>query len=134
MRKFAILTAAMCAISLTTAPTLAQIQYGESVPVQLESMGDLDPCSLGMITNVGYDSSAMVLTGPSSDYDVVDYLVDDDMVWVCQSDGDMLGVVYAPTGSDMDCELSNPMDFAINYSGPCSTVWVKEDWVTIIAG
>ena len=131
MNRFVSFTAALC---LASTPAMAQIQYGESVPVQIDSTNKLDACSLEQVSNVGDDSSAMVFTGPSSDYDVVDYVADGDLVWVCQSDDDMLGIVYAPAGSDIDCELANPLDFAVNYSGPCNTGWIKSEWVSIVAG
>ncbi len=133
MRFLKYLITALCVAPVAIAPVTAQIQYGESVPVQLEPMDDLDPCSLGQIRNVGEDSSAIIFAGPSSDYAMVDTLADGDLIWVCQSDDDMLGIVYS-TGGVMDCELSSPMEEAINYSGPCSTGWIKQDWVEITAG
>lgn len=130
MRRFIALTIALC---MASTPAAAQIQYGESVPVQLESTDGLDPCSLGKVVDLGYDSSAMIFAGPSSDYDVVDYLNSDDLVWVCQEDGDSFGVIYSKEG-EQDCEVSNAQDFAVNYSGPCTAGWIKSEWVEIIAG
>lgn len=130
MRRLVTVTAALC---LITTPAVAQIQYGESVPVQLEAQDGLDPCSLGKIVDLGHDSSAMILTGPSSDYDMVDFIVSDDLVWVCQEEGDMFGVIYSKDG-EQDCEVSSAQDFAVNYSGPCASGWIKSEWVEIIAG
>ncbi|MCR2834549.1 hypothetical protein [Parerythrobacter lacustris] len=119
--------------ALAVSPVSAQITYGESVPVQLEAIEDLDACTLGMVANVGPDSSAMVRTGPDSEYDTIDYLADGDLVWVCQSDGEHYGIVYS-SDPDLDCEVSSPVEATVNYSGPCDTGWVMSDWVEIIAG
>ncbi len=120
-------------LALTAAPVSAQISYGESVPVQLEAIEDLDACTLGMVANVGPDSSAMVRTGPDSEYDTIDYLADGDLVWVCQSEGDHYGIVYS-SDPEVDCEVSSPVEVTVNYSGPCDTGWVMSDWIEIIAG
>lgn len=124
---------ALGAVALATSSVSAQITYGESVPVQLEAIEDLDACTLGMIANVGPDSSAMVRSGPDSEYDTIDYLVDGDLVWVCQTDGDHYGIVYI-SDEELDCEVSSPVEYTVNYSGPCNTGWVMSDWVEIIAG
>ncbi|MFZ1742580.1 MAG: hypothetical protein WAT93_06985 [Pontixanthobacter sp.] len=130
MRKFVL---GFSATILLVSPAHAQITYGESVPVQLEAIEDLDACSLGTIANVGDDSSAMVLSGPWSDYEVVDYLSDGTYVWVCQSDGDYYGIVYT-SDEDLDCEVSSPVEATVNYSGECDTGWIKSDWVEVVAG
>jgi hypothetical protein len=130
MHHIVAVTAAIC---LMSTPAAAQIQYGESVPVQLESQDALDPCSLGKVVDLGADSSAMIFTGPSSDYDVVDYINSEDLVWVCQDEGGMFGVIYSKEG-EQDCEVATAQDFAVNYSGPCASGWIKSEWVEITAG
>lgn len=133
MRVVKTLVSALSVVTFAATPAMAQIQYGESVPVQLEPADGLDPCSLGQIKDVGDDGAAMILAGPSTDYAMVDTAIDGDLVWVCQADGDMLGIVYA-IGGVMECEVSSPVDYAVNYSGPCNTGWIKADWVEIVAG
>ena len=130
MRKIAALFVSVAFIS---APVAAQIAWGESVPVQLETNEDMDPCVLGQVSNVGADSSAMVRAGPDWEYDTVDYVNDGDLVWVCQEEAGHYGVVYT-IDPDTDCEVSSAIDQTVNYSGPCNTGWIATDWVEIIAG
>lgn len=136
MRRLSIVTAALCAVSLSAAPVAAQSFAAGSVPVQLEAMDGLDPCSFGQINSPEPDSAVMVLAGPSTDMDIVDYLAHEDKVWMCQVSDDFWGVVYAPPGSgDIDCEVSGAeLTATVNYSGPCSTGWVKAEWVELLAG
>lgn len=130
MNKLAL---AVGAAAMVVSPAVAQINYGESVPVQLEASDGLDPCALGVVSGVGPDSSAMVRSGPDSEYDTIDYLVDGDVVWVCQLESDHWGIVYS-SDPETDCEVSTPVDYTINYSGPCNTGWIVTEWVEIVAG
>lgn len=134
MRNVSVLTAALGAVCLTTAPVSAQSFAAGSVPVQLEAMDGLDPCSFGQINDPAMDSSIIVFAGPSTDMDTVDFLSNGDKVWICQESDDFYGIVYAPAGSDVDCEVASPVDTTINYSGPCNTGWVKAEWVETLAG
>ena len=124
---------ALSAAALLASPVTARITYGESVPVQLEAIEDNDACALGMVANVGPDSSAMVRSGPNSEYDTIDHLSDGDLVWVCQVENEHYGIVYSSI-EDLDCEVSSPVEYTVNYSGLCDTGWIMTDWVEIIAG
>lgn len=134
MRKLTTSVAAVIALSLSTAPVSAQSFGAGSVPVQLEASDGLDPCSLGQINDPSMDGAIIAFAGPSTDMDAVDYLVHGEKVWICQESDEFYGIVYAPAGSDLDCEVGSPVDFTINYSGPCSTGWVKAEWVELLAG
>ncbi|MFN3990084.1 MAG: hypothetical protein ACK4IS_07480 [Erythrobacter sp.] len=117
----------------------APLGSGEAGPrhVMLSSEADnLDPCALAMIYDPpsGPDQGAVMVFGTATtDFDMVDTLMHTDKVWVCETSGDMIGIVYPPDG-EMDCELSLPKTGSAPYSGPCQTGWVKREWVQIIAG
>lgn len=106
-------------------------------PVMLSSeAGDLDPCALAMINDppTGPEQGAVMVFGAATtDLDMVDTLMHTDKVWVCETSGDMHGIVYPPDG-EMDCQLSSPVSGSKPYRGPCRTGWVKQEWVQITAG
>lgn len=106
-------------------------------PVMVSGEADnLDPCALAMINDppTGPEQGAVMVFGAATvDLDFVDTLMHTDKVWVCETSGDMLGIVYPPDG-EMDCQLSSPASGSQPYRGPCQTGWVKQEWVQIIAG
>ena len=123
------------AISIVAAPATAQSMAAGSMPVQLEAVDGLDPCSFGQINDPAADSAVMVFAGPSTDLDAVDYLNHADKVWMCQEVDGFWGVVYPAPQTDMDCEIAGgELVGTVNYSGPCNTGWIKAEWVELLAG
>jgi hypothetical protein len=106
-------------------------------PVMLTSaQGDPDPCALAMINDPpsGPEQGAVMVFGAATtDLDFVDTLMHTDKVWVCETIGDMHGIVY-PDDGEKDCQLAAPRSGSAAYRGPCRTGWVKQEWVEIIAG
>ena len=135
MRRFAQTTALLSALCLTAAPVAAQSMAAGSMPVQIDTSEGLDPCGFGQINAPEPDSAVMVFAGPDTEMDVVDYLTHTDKVWMCQDVDGFWGVVYPAPATDTDCEVSSS-DFVgvVNYSGPCSTGWIKAEWVELLAG
>ena len=104
------------------------------IPVQLYSPDELDACTYGAVTNVGDDESAMIFAGPTSEYDVIDYVANGDMVWICDGDEGMAGIIY-PTSEDEDCgALATPYTEMTAYEGPCASGWIMSDLVEVLAG
>ena len=104
--------------------------------VMVRADGGLDSCALGMIDDPpsGPEQGAVMVFGAATtDLDMIDTLMHEDQVWVCEESGDMVGIVY-PSDDTMDCGLSSPPETSAPYRGPCQTGWVKQQWVRIIAG
>ncbi|MFN4112725.1 MAG: hypothetical protein ACK4GD_02155 [Sphingomonadaceae bacterium] len=130
---------ALCAVVLAApGPLLAQPMYTMgNRPVMLTADPEgLDPCVYGMIYDppTGPDAGAiMVFPGDSTDLDAIDYLTHGDPVWICEVSDNMVGIVYT-ADSDVDCELSSPLDQTRPYLGPCQSGWVMPQWVEVVAG
>jgi hypothetical protein len=103
-------------------------------PVMLSGKpGNPDPCARAMIYDPpsGPEQGAVMVFGAATtDLDFVDTLMHTDTVWVCETSGDMLGIVY-PSDGEADCELSAPPSGTERYRGPCRMGWVKQEWVQI---
>lgn len=130
------LVIAVMLVGMTSSTALAQPQYtGGNRPVTLYAKGEVDTCSLAVISDPAPDGAVMVFPGDSTELDAVDYLADGKQVWICDGTeaGDMVGIVYSeePGG---DCEVSSPVEEDRDYVGPCSWGWVVSTWVQVEAG
>jgi hypothetical protein len=77
------------------------------------------------------DGFLAVRSGPGSQYQMIDKLLEGQSVFVCDDRGQWFGVVY--TRGNQDCvtsALSRPKP----YSGPCLAGCVHRNWITITAG
>lgn len=126
----------LSAASLIAAPAIAQPRYTMgNQPVTLSAMGDLDPCSLGEIADLGPESQVDVYEGPSDELEPFDALAWGQKVWICDTDPEtgMVGIVYSKF-DDVDCEVSSPVEEDTDYMGPCESGWVYEYGVDLLAG
>lgn len=115
------------------APTLADNHSYKSVTVGGEA--DLDACSaIGKVSglNPNGDNVLSVRKGPSTDFERIDLVKTDQLLWLCQTEEDWYGVVYSQ--DDVGCKLSDPIAVSQAYSGPCKTGWVHGDYVTPMGG
>lgn len=99
------------------------------------SASETDPCAYGAITGAG-KGSVIVFDAPNVEAQKIDYLADDDAIWVCDSaetkDGAMMGIVYSVKG--VDCDVSSPVKATKPYDGACKTGWVREEYIAPLAG
>lgn len=135
MRRFTSTVILTAAIAIIAGPAAAQNMAAGSVPVQLEASDGLDPCGFGQINAPEADSAVMVLAGPSTELEVVDYLTHTDKIWMCQETDGFWGVIYPAPATDKDCEIpGGDLIGMVNYSGPCATGWIKMEWAELLAG
>mgnify|MGYP006308716507 FL=1 len=130
------LVIAVMLVGMTSSTALAQPQYtGGNRPVTLYAKGEVDTCSLAVISDPAPDGAVMVFPGDSTELDAVDYLADGKQVWICDGTeaGDMVGIVYSEEAGG-DCEVSSPVEEDRYYVGPCSWGWVVSTWVQVEAG
>lgn len=111
-------------------------------PVQIGFDGPrFDACAgYGRVTNLNTsgDDYLVVRSAPAGSAEEVDQLGRGRGVSMCQKIGDWVGVVYAPeSGEDetpVDCGTGSPVASVREYEGPCSSGWVNEDYIKLVAG
>ncbi len=105
------------------------------VRVTIHREYDLDPCALGVITGLdpNGDGFLSVRSGPGVNYAEIDRLYNGDQVQLCDGDGgNWSGIVYVPRG-ERDCSTTD-FDFTFPYHGTCSSGWIFDRYVSVIAG
>lgn len=108
-------------------------------PVMVGGIADLDAClSNGQVTglNPRGDNFLAVRNRPAADARELGRLRSGQIVWACDetADGSWTGIVYAPSGSAIDCGVGTPWPSHAPYRGPCHSGWVSSRWLKIIAG
>ena len=106
-----------------------------SVPVIVGKVPEYDACgSNGVVKGLDPhgDGFLAVRSGPGSQYQMLDKLLEGQAVFVCDDRGQWLGVVY--TRGNQDCGVDSALDRPKPYSGPCFSGWVYRNWITITAG
>jgi hypothetical protein len=107
---------------------------GDDVPV------DLPSCSLGMVTGLDPqgDNFLAVRGGPGTGHAQIDALHQQDAIFVCESRGRWMGIVYEPGarvgGPASQCGVPAPVSPRQPYVGPCRSGWVYDGYVVIVAG
>ena len=108
---------------------------GDSVPVQVGSIPEMDACtSTGLVT--GLRTSLLALrSGPGVTYRQIDHLANGQELFLCSvsPDGKWHGVVYS-SGRTVDCGVSSPVNSVGPYHGPCRSGWVSARWIKVTAG
>ncbi len=103
-------------------------------PVMVGGRADVDACS-GTGSVVGLnpqgDNFLAVRSGPSANFNKLDELYTDDIVYLCDVAGKWLGVVY--TSDDTECGIFTPWPRAKSYTGPCRVGWVFRKYVRPLA-
>jgi hypothetical protein len=105
------------------------------VPIVILADG-LDACpSNGIVEGLdpAGDGFLAVRSGPSANHAVLDHLHNDDLVYICRTDGDWHGVVYIRDPSTR-CNTSSAWTTTQPYTGPCYSGWVHRKWINIYAG
>jgi hypothetical protein len=105
------------------------------VPVMIGGEADLDACgAVGTVSGLKPTpgNTLAVRSGPGREQDRIDSLPQGTRLWLCDRQGPWLGVVYGPPGAD--CGVSTPRPVRQPYRGPCSSGWVHESYVELLAG
>jgi hypothetical protein len=118
----------LAAVSVALAATLA-------VPVIIGKMPEYDACgSSGEVKGLDPhgDGFLAVRSGPGSQYQMIDKLLEGQAVFVCDDHGPWLGVVS--TRGHQDCGVDSAADRPKPYPGPCLSGWVHSNFINITAG
>jgi hypothetical protein len=106
-----------------------------AVPVIVGKVPEYDACgSSGKVKGLDPigDGFLAVRSGPGSQYQMIDKLLEGQSVFVCDDRGQWLGFVY--TRGNQDCSVTSALSRPKPYSGPCLSGWVHRNWITITAG
>lgn len=108
----------------------AQAQQLE-IPIIERTDGDLDTCSFAQVEGLkkGGDGFLAVRSGPSTSYDQLDELKNGDKVWVFDTKGNWVGIVY---GNDNISCSPIAEDRPVKARGKKG--WVHQNWVQLLAG
>ena len=114
--------------------TFAGQAFAQSVPVMLDSTDDIDPCGFGVVSGLKADGDGFlaVRKGPGTNYAKFDEIHNGQELWICDDDGDWVGVLY--TKKDTDCFSRHTMGTLQAYNGRCWNGWVHKNWVEFLAG
>ncbi|MEM9678026.1 MAG: integron [Pseudomonadota bacterium] len=122
--------------TLTLALVAPQVVAAQSVPVRLGLDGpEFDACGgFGEVyrLNPNGDNYLSVRNRPSGQGRELDRLGPKQGVWMCETRGRWIGVVYSKGGQD--CFVSSPTRNVRNYNGPCPSGWVFDKYIKLIAG
>ena len=107
-------------------------------PIRIGGSAEVDACSaLGKVMGlkVTGDGFLAVRSGPKHSFDKIDEIVNEQLVFICDSsyNGNWLGIVYSPSGDD-NCGVTSPIEDRHAYSGPCKMGWVNSKWIEVVAG
>jgi hypothetical protein len=106
------------------------------VPVMLGGDLDFDACQvIGAVKGLDPrgDGFLAVRAGPEAHYKMLDQLNNGQLLYICDSKGDWLGVVY-DADPERDCGVGTPWAEREPYTGPCKSGWVHGRYVEELAG
>jgi hypothetical protein len=131
-RRLAGVVAVAIAMALLSVPSRAT---EPEVPVMIGGDANLDACgAVGTVSGLKptAGNTLSVRSGPGPEQERIDRLARGTRVWLCDRRGPWLGVVYGPPG--VDCVVSTPRAVRQSYRAPCSSGWVHERYVELLAG
>jgi len=131
-KHFAAMAVVLSVFSFLPETTSAQ---NNGVPVMIGAEADYDACgSTGQVyrLNPDGDNFLAVRSGPSSKQRMIDKLHTGDLVYMCDSQGQWVGIVYS-TGNQ-ECGVSSPVPVKQPYDGVCASGWVHERYIRLVAG
>lgn len=101
------------------------------VPVTESPQDDLDTCALGQVFGLKTDGDGFlaVRTGPGSKYRKIDELHNGDQVWMFDTRGKWVGIVYG--AGEVSC---SPVKVKRTVPHRGKKGWVHRNWVRVIAG
>ena len=103
------------------------------IPVRVGGDAALDACSsVGAVSGLT-SGNLRVRLGPGTNYASTDSIATGQMLWLCDQSGPWQAVVYTKI-EGQDCGVSSPIAARTEYSGPCQSGWVHEDFVSLVAG
>ena len=114
--------------------TTSAQNYGVSVMVGGEA--EYDACSsTGRVAglNSNGDNFLAVRKGPAGSHQMIDKLYTGATVYMCDTEGNWIGVVYSTNGNQ-DCGVSSPIARKQAYSGSCRSGWVHQKYIAPLAG
>jgi hypothetical protein len=113
----------------------AQASGGElsAIPVRIGGDANFDACSsVGVVSGL-QTGQLRVRSGPGTQYRKVDAVGKGQLLWLCGQDGPWQAVVYTRNEAE-SCGVSSPVVPEVDYTGPCQSGWVHEDYVSLVAG
>jgi hypothetical protein len=134
MKLRASLGTALCLFLAALACQPAQAG-AKPVPVMIGGERDLDACSaVGVVSGLDPKptSTLAVRSGPGLQFARIDRLASGTRVWLCDPQGDWVGIVYGR--ADQDCGVSTPSAQRRPYTGPCAAGWVFHKYISLLAG
>lgn len=96
----------------------------------------LDACGgYGQVSGLDPDGANVlsVRAGPGRRFARIDRIGTAQTVWICEREGDWLGVIYSRDDT-LYCGINTPISLRAPYDGPCDTGWVFARYITILAG
>lgn len=113
--------------------------FGQDRPVTIGQDGwDMDACGAsGVVHNLkpGGDNFLSVRSGPSSKSTEIDRLVSNQLVYLCETRGRWIGIVYPPLNNpDIDCGTGSAIPNPETYRGPCRSGWAFDKFILLMAG
>jgi hypothetical protein len=103
------------------------------VPIVIQATQEAS-CASGVVTGLDPrgDGFLAVKSGPHLKFSKIDQLFNGQDVYLCESRGDWIGIVYPV---DERCGVgSKSWSVTDSYSGPCSSGWVYKAWIKATAG
>jgi hypothetical protein len=103
------------------------------VPIVIQATEEAS-CASGVVTGLDPrgDGFLAVKSGPHLKFSKIDQLFNGQDVYLCESRGDWLGIVYPV---EERCGVgSKSWSVTDSYSGPCSSGWVHKAWIKATAG
>jgi hypothetical protein len=97
-------------------------------PIMFGGHGDIDACSPAReVKGPPYNTPfARLHVGPSDKDHIIAKLTAGQYLFVCEDQGDWLGVVVVGTNTDRaTCGITGPFAIRSVYTGPCKSGWVK---------
>jgi hypothetical protein len=110
------------------------VSAAPEVPVIIGGSTNEDACgAMGAVAGFKSNSSVLaVRSGPGTSFAQTDSLPVETVVFVCDFQGDWIGIVY---GKDLStCAVSSPLPTKLAYHGPCLSGWVHKQYLRIVAG
>jgi len=130
------LVAIALALSIFSGLSETTSAQSNGVPVMVGGEADFDACgSTGRVVglNSAGDNFLAVRQGPAGSHEMIDKLHTGNDVYMCDAQGDWVGIVYSTMGNQ-DCGVSSPIARKQAYSGRCKSGWVHRRFITLIAG
>jgi len=116
---------------LVTAGAVAALQ--PDVPVMVGGDSEFPACgATGEVVGLdpAGDNFLAVRSGPSSRYEQMDEIHTGDIVFLCDEQGDWLGIVYP----DGECGVMDVIEDREAYGGDCKSGWVFAKYIRPYAG